>query len=624
MPRLHQAVYDNKLDEVKQFVEAGDDVNEVDKNYTPLLIASRHGHAAICEYLLSKGADVSFQRHTGTTSLMLASRFGHIHVCQILLEHGARGDTTNNDGDTAIIFAVRKNRVDVVRLLLEHETAKTMPAYSLYVKEKRQSIKDNLVGIRNDAELMSVVADKWKNLDDDVRALYITEANATHIATTGIRAASKKGYIDMVQLLIEHGADVNANDIYEATALILATQNNHADVVRLLLEKGAFTNYLDNKEQLTALDFACAGGYLDICNLLITHGANVHEFFCIQDACRHGHTEVVRLLIDNGANVDHGGSESYEPPICAASRDGYIEIVQLLIDNGADVNNVDVDFGYTALYRAAENGHIDICRLLIENEADVNISRPLEVAAEKGYTDICKLLIDNGAVSSPEYVSSAYENGHIQTCLFLIGDAPDALINAALNGWAVICVELRRRGMGGTWDAFEFRRLSDDVLNALKTQPTEKIVIEVKDMIALDSINASAEEKDNSPPCIIDEKEQWVMRLDTIIPYVRSGWNSPYGTPIQTVTLLSNVDITRINQDREQQRIEQLLYASNRRIQENEAYQEALRDLEEQQALARQRLRREMNPQESAYQDTLRVGQVRRRTLHVQIQSLRF
>ena len=88
MPRLHDAVYYNKLDDVKQFVEAGDDVNEVDKNYTPLLIASRGGHATICEYLLSKGADVSFKRHTGTTSLMLASRFGHVDVCQILLEHG--------------------------------------------------------------------------------------------------------------------------------------------------------------------------------------------------------------------------------------------------------------------------------------------------------------------------------------------------------------------------------------------------------------------------------------------------------------------------------------------------------------------------------------------------------
>ena len=139
-----------------------------------------------------------------------------------------------------------------------------------------------------------------------------------------------------------------------------------------------------------------------------------------------------------------------------------------------------------------------------------------------------------------------------------------------------------------------------------------KIVIEVKDMIALDSINASAEEKDNSPPCSIDEKERWVMRLDTIIPYVRSGWNSPYGTSIQTLTLLSNVDITRINQDREQQRIEQLLYASNRRIQENEAYQEALRALEEQQARQRESLRRKFNPQESAYQDELRAAKRQR------------
>ena len=461
MPRLHKAVFDNKLDEVKQFVEAGDDINEVNKTYTPLLIASVHGHATICEYLLSKGADVSFKRHTGTTCLMLASRFGHVNVCQILLEHGARVDTTNNHGKTALIFAVNGDNIDVVRLLLEKGTAKTMPGYTLYVEEKRQSIKDNSVGIRNETELMGLVAYEWKNLDDDVRASYTTRANAIPIATTAIRVASKKGYVD-----------------------------------------------------------------------------------------------IVRLLIENGANV--------------------------------------------------------------------NIGRPLAVAAEKGYTDICKLLIDKGADSSPEYISSAYDNGHIQTCLVLIGDDPDALINAALNGWVDICVELRRRGMGGTWDAFKFRRFSDDVLNALNTQPTKKIVIEVKDMIALDSINASADEKDNSPPCIIDGKEQWVMRLDTIISYVRSGSNSPYGEPIHSVALLSNADITRINQDREQQRIEEEKYASERRVQENKAYQEALRKLKEKQALERERLRREMNPHESAYQDTLNARQVRPRSLHVQIQSLRF
>ena len=453
-----------------------------------------------------------------------------------------------------------------------------MPGYSLYVKENRQSIKDNLVGIRDNNELMIIVADKWKNLDDDVRASYTTEANTIAIATTGIRVASKKGYVDIVRLLIEHGADVNVNDIYEDTALILATKNNHADVVRLLLEKGAFTDYLDNQEQLTALDFACAGGYVDICRLLIAKGANVHEFFCIQSACRYGHEEVVRLLLENNANVDHGGSEDYDPPICIASQKGYFDIVKLLIDNGADVNNRDED-GHTALFLASVNNQTQVCKLLIKKGANI---------------------------------------------------PPVPLKTAALEGRAGMCTILRLCGKGGTWDAFEFRRFSYDVLNALKIQPMDKIVIEVKDMIALNSINASAEEKDNSPPCIIDEKEQWVMRLDTVISYVRSGWNSPYGTPIRTVTLLSNQDIIRINQKREQQRNKEELYASERRVEKNEAYQEALRELKEKQALERERLKREMNPQESAYQDTLRAAKRQRGnesksdSLHVQIQSLRF
>ncbi|MEW6298901.1 MAG: ankyrin repeat domain-containing protein [Thermodesulfobacteriota bacterium] len=56
---------------------------------------------------------------------------------------------------------------------------------------------------------------------------------------TALIVAARQGYADTVRLLIERGADVNAQDKYGTTALQWAEKNGHKDVVRLLKEAGA-------------------------------------------------------------------------------------------------------------------------------------------------------------------------------------------------------------------------------------------------------------------------------------------------------------------------------------------------------------------------------------------------
>ena len=408
---------------------------------------------------------------------MLASRFGHVNVCQILLEHGARVNARNNDGDTAIIFAVKGNHIDVVRILLEGIIAGAGP--QLHEKETLERM--NRVTDFEFPALLERIDAMWKELIDDTRADYNARASVNIIATSGLCIASQKGYFDIVKLLIDNGANVNAKSQRHAgeTALVLATKNHHTNVVSLLLENGARTDILSGSEELTALDYACVRGYVDIC----------------------------RLLIANGANIP---------------------------------------------------------------------SVPLKTAA--------------------------------------------------LEGRAGMCTILRLCGMGGTWNAGDFRRFSYDVLNALNIQPMDKIVIEVRDMIVLDSINASAEEKDNSPPCTVNGKDNWVMRLDTVISYVNSGRNSPYGTPILTVTLLSNQDIIRINQKRELQLIDDQIDRSRCRaercLRNNPNYQKAL-DI-----LKRKFISHELTLQEDLEEQRRAAKRQRVESksdsLHVQIQSLRF
>jgi ankyrin repeat protein len=67
--------------------------------------------------------------------------------------------------------------------------------------------------------------------------------------------AAEKGYTQIVQLLLDRGADINTRSGMGVTALMLATQRNHIDVVKLLITQGADVNAKDDRG-FTALSFA--------------------------------------------------------------------------------------------------------------------------------------------------------------------------------------------------------------------------------------------------------------------------------------------------------------------------------------------------------------------------------
>ena len=106
-----------------------------------------------------------------------------------------------------------------------------------------------------------------------------------------MKRAVLNGYIEIVQLMLEHGAD-NINDAIEWSA-----NRGHIDIVKLLLEYGA-----------TNLNYA------------------------IYYAAIYGHIDIVQLMLDLGATEINGA-------MCSAAYSGRIEIVRLLLDNGADDYN---------------------------------------------------------------------------------------------------------------------------------------------------------------------------------------------------------------------------------------------------------------------------------------------
>ncbi|KAJ7923155.1 ankyrin repeat-containing domain protein [Mycena leptocephala] len=253
-----------------------------------------------------------------------------------------------------------------------------------------------------------------------------------------LQAASDGGHINIVQLLIEHSADVNAQGGEYGNALQAASSNGHINIVQLLIEHGADVN-AQGGEYESALQAAFEGGHINIVQFLIEQGADVNAQ-CgdfgnpLQAASFDGYINIVQLLIEQGANVNAQGGH-FGNPLQAASLNGHMNIVQLLIEHGADPSAQGGYFG-NALQAALYKGHIDIVQFLIEYGADVNAQggfyrNSLQAASVKGYIDIVQLLIEQGAdvhAQGGEYGSAlqaASFRGHMDIVQLLIEHGAD-------------------------------------------------------------------------------------------------------------------------------------------------------------------------------------------------------
>ena len=166
--------------------------------------------------------------------------------------------------------------------------------------------------------------------------------------------------------LINNGADVNASNRKNSTALMLAVLNSNLKLAISLTERGAEINRRDD------------WGWTALLHATIK-----------------GNLEMVDFLLEQGADPDLAGTDG-RAPIIAASWNGYPEILASLINANADVNLVNRD-GWTALSCAAWQGNERIAKLLLNAVADKTVQTyegmsALQLAEQRGHTKVIDLL----------------------------------------------------------------------------------------------------------------------------------------------------------------------------------------------------------------------------------------
>ncbi len=185
-----------------------------------------------------------------------------------------------------------------------------------------------------------------------------------------LREAIEKGEIARVRDLVRVGANIeNMNDRNGLTAMHYASSYGHKNIIEILLDSGANIHAYDAKKA-TPLHSAASGGYSDITRLLLDRGAVIdekdeHGWTPFHKAARNGHVSVVRELLESGADINAQGPKG-RTALHTAAFDNKEDIVSLLL--AADETAINVwakkNRGRTALDLAKEKGHSEVIALL--------------------------------------------------------------------------------------------------------------------------------------------------------------------------------------------------------------------------------------------------------------------
>ncbi|KAF7592111.1 hypothetical protein BBP40_000659 [Aspergillus hancockii] len=415
---LQAAIRAQNITMTRMFLSAGAHIDARPRNkygHTALQIAAMMGNERLIQILLRKGANINAAAsvYHGRTALQAASMHLDTAPLSLLLKEGAEVNAppAEESGRTALQVAVGAGNIEGVRILLDAGAAvNTVPSRTTEMSALQEAtqIRDPLV--RN--EIVHLL----------LRAGAHTEPPKGQEEHAALHTAVGEGDLEMTEMLLRKGASPNClltagaavNHRWESTwfanvtALQAAVHSRNIDIVQMLLEWGADVNAPANeKGGQTALQIAVSQNYFEMVELLVQKGADINGLpsprrgrTALQEAASSGYVQLTQYLLNQGADVNaraahFGGITALQ----GAAINGNIRIVMMLLSAGADINGAPaIENGRNAIEGAAENGRLDTLHLLLNchpdtEEFEIKRKRAAKLALASGHLAIGRFLM---------------------------------------------------------------------------------------------------------------------------------------------------------------------------------------------------------------------------------------
>ena len=252
---LHQAVMQNDIERLKQILDAGIDADTINQDgQSALMAAAFQGKRDIINLLLESGADINFPDEIGRNPLIYAISGNKPEVVSDLLYRGANVSSTDAKGNSPLHYAAKLDNHIIVSLLMSNgadsERANKKGLTALMVagrNEEQENVRAILVHLGTDEDeyfydhtLIKMISKRdFKTVQAIFREIGANR-NVSYNKRTALMEAAYQGDMRITRFLLDY--PVENIDFYEKdglTALGEATLQGHIDVVKLLLSHGA-------------------------------------------------------------------------------------------------------------------------------------------------------------------------------------------------------------------------------------------------------------------------------------------------------------------------------------------------------------------------------------------------
>lgn len=323
-PALNSAVI--WQDMTQMLIEAKANVNEAGKiDMTPLMTAAMMSSPESMKALLDAGANPNFKMKNGMSVLHYATWRSNCAECvQLLIDKGADVNLKDNNGETPITIMM---------------TASTAANRAATVSYTTNAYK---------AAGITVMPDKYMNPK---------ESDWSEPA-------------EIIELLIKAKADVNAANAVGTTPLITAAFFNKASLIKTLIEAGANVNQSD-KMGVSPIMYAATNNSREAIDLLLSAGVDINKTFVWYDARLKGNMKDFTLLA-----------------MAATKND--VSLVKYLIGKGADCT-----IATHGTFPVATTG--GVCLAIVKNKY------PINYATESGNLELVQAIVEGCNLSTSSF-----------------------------------------------------------------------------------------------------------------------------------------------------------------------------------------------------------------------------